>query len=190
MSKIIVKFNNGTHTVFSYCGEKINIKLLIKDIGIQLYPEKYNPKIDQYIKLIHMGKIFSPEDDIIFNSSKSDQTFHCVIKQIPDEAFVIEKSKTVTAEEVQTLLSNPKFIELVTQRYVFELLSSNLESHEQLDNLIFGKSVSLSKKELVIKYSQQINILKEMGFTDENELVEILSNTNGNLENVINILMS
>jgi len=190
MSKIIVKFNNGTQSVFPYCEEKIDIKVLIKDIGIQLYPEKYNPKIDQYIKLIHMGKISSPDDEIIFDSANPDQTFHCVIKKIPDEAFIIEKSKTVNAEEVQSLISNPKFIELVTLRSVFELLSANLDSHEQLDNLISGKPISVSKESLVIKYSQQINILKEMGFTDENELAVILSNANGNLENVINILMN
>ena len=190
MNRIIVKFNNGTQNAFPYSEEKISVKVLTKDIGIQLYTEKYNPKIDQYIKLIHMGKISSPEDEIVFTPSNTEQTFHCVVKKIPDDAFVVEKSKTMEPEEVQSLLSNPKFIELVTQRSVFELLFANLDSHEQLDNLIAGKSVSVSKESLIIKYSQQINILKEMGFSDENELAVILSNSNGNLENVINMLMN
>jgi len=189
MNKIIVKFNNGTQNAFPYSEEKISVKVLIKDIGIQLYPEKYNPKIDQYIKLIHMGKISSPEDEIVFTTN-TEQTFHCVVKKIPDDAFVIEKSKTMEPEEVQILLSNPKFIELITQRSVFELLSANLDSQEQLNNLIAGKSVAVSKESLVVKYAQQINVLKEMGFSDDNELAVILSNANGNLENVINMLMN
>jgi hypothetical protein len=189
MNKITVKFNNGTQNAFSYSEEKITVLKLTQDIGTQLYPEKYNPKIDQYIKLIHMGKISSPEDEIVFDTSKSEQTFHCVVKKIPEEAFVVEKSPFVTPEEVQTLLSNPQFIELVTKRSVFEFLSSNLDSHTQFENLIAGKATPISTESLVGKYTQQISVLKEMGFTDENELAVLLANANGNLENVLNILM-
>ena len=192
MSKIIVKFNNGTQNEFMYSEEKITVQVLTKDIGTKLYPDKYNSKIDQYIKLIHMGKISSLEDEIMLGTSKPEQTFHCVVKKIPDDAFIVEKSKTMSPEEVQSLLSNPKFIELVTQRSIYEFLSSNLESSTQLENLISGKAMpaGVAKESLVAKYSQQIQVLKEMGFTDENELAVLLSNANGNLENVLNMLMS
>jgi hypothetical protein len=167
--------------------------MLTKDIGTQLYPDKYNPKIDQYIKLIHMGKISSLEDEIIFDPVKPEETFHCVVKKIPDDAFVIEKSKLITPQEVNDLLFNPKLAELLSQRVIFEFINSYLDSPDVLNNLIAGKGISINavtQESLVAKYSKQISVLKEMGFTDENELAILISNANGNIENVINILMS
>lgn len=189
MNKIIVKFNNGTQTVLSYSEEQINVLKLTQDIGLQLYPETYNSKIDQYIKLIHMGKISALEDIITFEPIKQEHTFHCVVKKIPESAFVIEKSPLMTTEEVNNLLANPKFINLITQRSVFEFLSQNLDSQDKLNGLISGKGNQNITESVSSKYAQQISILKEMGFTDENELEALLSNANGNLENVINILM-
>ena len=194
MYKVIVKFNNGTQNIFSYSDDKISTQVLTKDIGLQLYPDNYNPKINQYIKLIYMGKIISIDQNIIFDQSNpnTEQTFHCVVKKIPDDAFIIEKSKTMSSEEVNELLINPKFIELITQRSIFEFLSSNLDSYQKINDLISGKEIPISQESLITKYTEQIKILKEMGFIDENEneLITLLTKTNGNVENVINILMS
>lgn len=192
MYTVVIKFNNGSVSSFTYTEPKISMLTLITDIGNQQFPERYNPKINQYIKIIYMGKIADTNDEIIFDPSKSEQSYHCVIKKIPDDAFIIEKSKTMEPEEVHSLLTNPKFSDLIKQRIVYEYLTDILDSPEKLIDLICGKtqSVKTNPEHLVVKYAQQIQVLKDMGFTDEKELVVLLSNTNGNVENVINILMS
>jgi hypothetical protein len=192
MYTVVVKFNNGSSANFSYTDQKITMRALTSDIGRQQYPDKYNPKIDQYIKLIHMGKITDINDEVTFDPTKPEQTFHCVIKKIPEDAFVVEKSKTMEPHEVNELVSNPKFIELITQRVVFEYLTSILDTPDKMIDVISGKTAvpSLTQDHLIAKYTHQIQVLKDMGFTDENELAVLLSNSNGNLENVINLLMT
>ncbi len=189
MFTIIIKFNNGSSKNFEYNEEQITSKILISDIGKQLYPEKYNPKIDQYVKLIYMGKILGSDDIINFDPTKSEQTFHCVVKKIPDDAFVVEKSKFVEEHEVTSLVSNQKFTQLLLNRSVFEFICSHLDSPEKFIDIISGKVEPIKQELLTTKYASQIQVLKEMGFTDENEVAVLLANANGNLENVINILM-
>jgi len=190
MFTVIIKFNNGSSKNFEYSEEQISTKLLTSDIGKQLYPDKYNSKIDQYVKLIHMGKILGTDDTIIFDPTKSEQIFHCVVKKIPDDAFVVEKSKFVEEHEVAELVSNQKLSQLLSHRVIFEFIISHLDSPEKLIDTISRKDEPVKQEHLTAKYASQIQLLKEMGFTDENELAVLLGNANGNLENVINILMS
>jgi hypothetical protein len=189
MFTAIIKFNNGSSKNFEYTEEQISAKLLTSDIGKQLYPDKYNPKIDQYVKLIYMGKIIGVDETILFDPTKSEQTFHCVVKKIPDDAFVIEKSKFVENHELAELISNPKLAYLLSHRDIFEFVMTHLDSPEKVSDIISGKSSPNKQEHLATKYASQIQILKEMGFTDEAELAVLLGNANGNLENVINILM-
>jgi hypothetical protein len=189
MFTVIIKFNNGSSKNFEYSEEQISTKLLTSDISKQLYPDTYNPKIDQYVKLIYMGKILGIDDVITFDSTKQEQTFHCVVKKIPDDAFIVEKSKFVEDSEVAYLLENKKLTELLLHRTVFEFIMSHLDSPEKLIDIISGNSEPIKHEHLTTKYASQIQVLKEMGFTDENELAVLLANANGNLENVINILM-
>ena len=95
--------------------------------------------------------------------------------------------------EVTQLLADPKFIELISQRTIFEFLVANLNSHEKVIDIINGNTsiqTTNNQELLITKYSQQIKVLKEMGFGNDNELAVLLGNANGNLENVINLLMS
>lgn len=189
MFTVIIKFNNGSSKNFEYTEGQISTKSLTSDIGKQLYPEKYNSKIDQYVKLIYMGKILGTDEIITFDSTKAEQTFHCVVKKIPDDAFIVEKSKFVDEAEVSELLKNEKLSKLLLDRTVFEYIVSYLDSPEALVNVISGKAEPVKQEHLTVKYASQIQVLKEMGFSDENELAVLLGNANGNLENVINILM-
>jgi len=190
MFTVIIKFNNGSSKNFEYSDGKITTNLLTTDIGKQLYPDKYNPKIDQYVKLIHMGKILGIDDIITFDSTKTEQVFHCVVKKIPDDAFIIEKSKFVEEDQVAELIGNQKLSKLLSNRVIFEFIMLHLDSSEELIDIISGKTGPVKQDHLTVKYASQIQVLKEMGFTDENELAVLLANANGNLENVINILMS
>lgn len=189
MFTVIIKFNNGSSKNFEYEEGQITALRLTSDIGKQLYPEKYNPKIDQYVKLIFMGKIIGSDETITFDPAKLEQTFHCVVKKIPDDAFVVEKSKFVEETELAGLVSNKKLAELLSHRNIFEFVVSHLDSPENFINAISGKAEPAKQEHLTAKYAGQIQVLKEMGFTDENELAVLLANANGNLENVINILM-
>ncbi len=189
MFTVLIKFNNGSSKNFEYEESQITTSQLTSDIGKQLYPEKYNSKIDQYVKLIYMGKILGVDETITFDPTKTEQTFHCVVKKIPDDAFIVEKSKFIDDKELGELISNKKLSELLSHRDIFEFITSNLDSPEKIINIISGKAEPPKQEHLAAKYATQIQVLKEMGFTDENELAVLLSNANGNLENVINILM-
>lgn len=190
--QVNVKFNNGSTSVFNY-SEKPNVRTVISSIGSHLYTDKYNNKVDEYIKIIHMGKILPINDEINFEPDKNDISFHCVVKKIPDEVFIIQKSPIVEPELVNTLITNPRFIKLLSQRTFFEFIQSNLDNPNKIIDLVSGKFTQPTQNETNlqrVKYSSQLEILKDMGFSDENELIGILVNTKGNIENAINILMS
>jgi hypothetical protein len=191
MTNINVKFNNGDIFTFTYNTNIIGEKL-ISDIGKHLYNNKYNPQINQYIKIIHLGKIINPTDTIIYEEEKT-LNYYCIIRKIPDSVFIVEQSPIIKNEKVEKLINNNKFKDLMSQRVVYDFIIANLESPERIIsiiNAISSNNVLNVRENLNNKYSLQLKVLHDMGFTNDNEMIALLTNTNGNIETVINILMS
>ena len=184
MVNINIKFNNGSNTTFIYNSIPVTVNTLVTDIGKKNYPDCYNNKINEYIKIIYLGKILELNENLPLDESKIDYTFHCVIKKIPDKVFIIEQSKEIELEQVEKLLSNDIFINIIKQRVVFEFIQNNLSNPDLIISKFTANSINYNK------YKQQLDILKEMGFSDDNELYNLLEKSNGNIDSVINILMS
>jgi hypothetical protein len=184
MVNINIKFNNGSTSSFVYDSSPILTNTLVTDIGKLNYPDSYNSKINEYIKIIYMGKILDQNENLPLDESKTDYIFHCVIKKIPDEVFIVEKSKEVELDQVEKLLANENFINILRQRVVFEFIENNLSKPDLIISKFTANSINYNK------YKQQLDILKDMGFTDNDDLYNLLEKSNGNVESVINILMS
>lgn len=195
MFTINVRFHNGTIKSFNYDQESLSPYVLIEDIGRYLYPN-YNSQVNRYIQLVHLGQSVDPESPIIL---KSNQTMYCIVKNIPNEVFNNGKDissnsiQTVTIEEIQELCKNPKFINIFTNRNIFDFVNSNLDNPEKLFKLDEEKK-NLSNQEniLIKKYAVQLDTLKSMGFindyVDPTPFIQLLQETNGNIEAVIDSL--
>jgi hypothetical protein len=201
MINISIKFNNGSIKNFSYDNITITVEKLISDIGKDLYPETYNNKVNEYIKLIYMGKILIPSENLPFTLDlpitlgckpegldlpiNANYIFHCIIKNIPNDIFIIEQSTEIEIDKVIELFNNQDFINIIKQREVYEFIEKNLSKPDKIIK-------SLSDKILINtdKYKTELLLLNDMGFNNNLELLELLEKLNGNVEGVINILMT
>jgi len=206
MLNISIKLNNGSINNFSYENIPITVDTLISDIGKHLYPETYNNKVNEYIKLIYMGKILIPSEnlplerlgyashirpftlgckpeglDLSIQNVNENYTFHCIIKKIPDEIFIIEQS--IEIEKVTDLFNNQDFINIIKQKQVYEFIKKNLLN----PNKIIQK---FSEEIVTNKYKTELLLLNDMGFNDNSELLELLERFYGDIDKVINDLMS
>jgi len=179
MININVKLNNGTNLLFKY-DNLVNVNRLITDIGKKIYLEKYNQQVNSYIKIIYLGKILDIEEDLPLNNSTNDYIFHSVIKKIPDEVFI--KEENIEIEKVNDLFQKDEFINIIRKKLIYEFIIKNLSEPNKIIELFLNKKLN--------KYNHQLLLLKDMGFNDEKELLQLLDNSNGNIETVINILMT
>jgi hypothetical protein len=205
MRNISIKLNNASVQNFSYDNIPITVDTLISDIGKHLYPNTYNSKVNQYIKLIYMGKILIPSENLpskrlgyashispftldckpegldLPENANENYTFHCVIKNIPGDAFIIEES--IEIEKVTELFNNQDFINIIKQKKVYEFIKKNLSNPDKIIK-------NLLEKKLIDKYKIELLLLNDMGFNYELELLELLEKFDGNVDKVINQLMS
>ena len=166
--------------------DNINIKDLKKK-----FIEINKISVTEQLKIIFMGRVLDDKLSL-FNSGILDNSqIHCIINSLSEKEINEIKQKElenteVTDEEIDKILNDTEFRTNLKNRKYFNRLCKFIS--DPTTDVLNNNNIDISAE--IEKYASQLSTMHGMGFTDDEQNIQILKKANGSLSIAMEMLFS